>query len=48
MDEERRIKERQELKRQFNARDFEFIDRFFIPNISIEEFFKRVAASLIL
>jgi uncharacterized protein YjbI with pentapeptide repeats len=44
MDEERRIEEIRELERRFNARDFEFIDRFFIPNISIEEFFKRVAA----
>ncbi|MEH2227173.1 pentapeptide repeat-containing protein [Nostoc sp.] len=45
MDEDRkRMEERQEFERRFNARDFEFIDRFFIPNISIEEFFKRVAA----
>ncbi len=45
MDEDtRRIEERLELERRFSARDFEFIDRFFTPNISTEEFLKLVAA----
>lgn len=45
MDEgQRRIEERLELERRFDAGDIDFIDRFFTPNISVEEFLKRIAA----
>jgi uncharacterized protein YjbI with pentapeptide repeats len=44
MDEDRRIEERRELERRFDAGDIDFLNRFFSPNISREEFLKRVAA----
>ncbi|GJD22792.1 pentapeptide repeat protein [Rivularia sp. IAM M-261] len=45
MDEgQRRIEERLELEKRFDAGDIEFINKFFTPNISTEEFLKRVAA----
>ena len=40
----RRIEERLELEKRFDAGDIQFINRFFAPNISTEEFLKRVAA----
>ncbi|MGB3652246.1 MAG: hypothetical protein WBA41_13675 [Rivularia sp. (in: cyanobacteria)] len=40
----RRMEERRELERRFDAGDIEFINRFFTPSISTEEFIEYVAA----
>lgn len=44
VEDRRRIEERRELDRRFDAGDIEFINRFFTPTISSEEFIKRIAA----
>lgn len=40
----RRMEERRELERRFDAGDIKFINRFFTPSVSTEDFLKCVAA----